>query len=124
MNSICKPVYATTKSIVTSPADKKKKPLGWKQLRARASYCDQLFTASVYDIYGKELSVALDASNPKKVVATVTGQGINDTWTWEPNKHAAGTYTLTAKAGKKTLVEVTEKDRPRDVMKYLDEHMH
>lgn len=114
---------ATTNSIVASPADKKKKPLGWKQLRARA-HTAQLFTASVYDIYGKQLSVALDASNPKKVVVSVTGDGINDTWTWEPHKDAAGTYTLTAQAGKKTLVAVTEQDRPRDVMKYLNEHMN
>ena len=119
----------TNNKIVISSADTKKKRgqkernvLGWKQLQARAR-TDQLFTASVYDLYGKKLSVELDASNPKKVLVTVTGDKIHDTWTWEPTKDAKATYALEAKRNGKALVSVGEKDRPRDVMKYLNEHM-
>jgi hypothetical protein len=85
-------------SIVDSPADTKKKVLGWKQLRGRAT-TDHLFTASVYDIYNKELTVSLDASNPKAVVIVVSGGGIDDSWLWEPAEAASETYTLSAKRG-------------------------
>lgn len=106
-------------SIVDSPADTKKKVLGWKQLRGRAT-TDHLYTASVYDLYGKSLSVRLDAKNPEAVIVTVRGVGIDDVWLWEPAKDAKDTYTLSGKRGEKSLITVDQKDRPRDVMAHLD----
>ncbi len=107
-------------SIVDSPADTKKKVLGWKQLRGRAT-TDHLYTASIYDLYGKSLSVRLDAKNPEAVIVAVRGIGINDSWLWEPAKAAGDTYTLSGKRGEKNLITVNEQDRPRDVMAHLDE---
>lgn len=104
--------------IVDSPADTKKKVLGWKQLRGRA-VTDHLYAASVYDVYGKSLRVHLDAKNPEVVRVVVRGTGIDDTWLWKPAKADGDTYTLQGKRGLDNLITVDENDRPRDVMAHL-----
>lgn len=98
--------------IVPSPADSKKgKLMGWQQLRAETS-TDHLITASAYALYGKTVSVALDTSDPARIVATVTGEGLDDRWEWAPTTEATATYTLTATRAGKILVQTGPDDRP------------
>lgn len=110
-------------TIVDSPADTKKKSgqkepnrLGWKQLRMVAD-SDRLRSAAVFDVYRKGLSVALDTSDPAKVVVAVQGGGLDDRWEWTPAAAADATYRLVGQRGGAPLVEVGEADRPADPMR-------
>ncbi len=68
--------------VVDSPADNRKKPLGWKQLRLETK-ASTLRIASVYDMWDKgNLKVALKTDGDNKATVTVSGQGINDSWSW------------------------------------------
>ncbi|MEK7413763.1 MAG: hypothetical protein AAB263_10665, partial [Planctomycetota bacterium] len=96
-----------------SPADNHGKPLGFKQLRMVAN-TDKLLTASVYDVYRKDLTLSFDSSDPTKVIAVVKGNGVDDRWEWTPAEKNTATYGLTGIRAGQPLVQVGPSDRPVD----------
>ena len=71
-----------TATIVDSPADSKKKLLGWKQLRLHAN-SSAIRIASVYDLWDRgNLTATVQVDGPDHAVVKVTGGGVDDTWDW------------------------------------------
>ncbi|NLF31204.1 MAG: hypothetical protein GX591_10010 [Planctomycetes bacterium] len=59
--------------------------LNWKQLQATAADSETARFAAVFDPWGRgDLSVKLTPASGAAMTVTVTGPGINDTWTYAP----------------------------------------
>lgn len=71
--------------IVDSPADNRGKPMGLRQLRAEVE-AEHVRFASVYDPWGRGLTVELVAKGPELTWVQVSGAGFRDVWKWEAPK--------------------------------------
>ena len=98
-------------AVATSTADNRGKPLGWRQLQLKGTG-RRFRVVSAYDAWSRgRLDVSLSGTDGAPTV-TVRTRGVADTWTWQPPAAADGPSRLTGKRGGRTLVELTEKDRP------------
>lgn len=101
-------------AVVASPAGtKKRKAMGWNQLRATVT-TDALRQAAVFDVHGKGLRVAIDGSDARKLVVSVSGGGIEDRWEWAAPEHPSDAFALVGRRGGEVLVEVGPADRPAE----------
>lgn len=83
-----------------SPAENKSKDLGLKQLQVEID-TDHARFASVYDAWGRNLTVAVVAQGPDLTWVQVKGSGFEDVWKWESPKdnETASTISVNRKAG-------------------------
>ena len=102
---------ALSAAIVESPATHKKKVLGWRQLRLTAN-TDRLVVASAYDLYGNQVDVTLDTSDPATVVATITHGEATDRWEWVPSQDPRETYALSGTRDGEQIAGYGPDDRP------------
>ncbi len=100
---------ATTAAIVDSPADHRGKALGFKQLRL-TSHAAATRVASVYDLWNNGgLTVTLAPLDGNEAIVTITGMGIDDTWTWRAGEGRFEPSTLVGRtAGGEELVAMAE----------------
>lgn len=84
-------------TVTNSPADNRKVLLGWKQLRAVVPAAAAVRFASVYDLWGRgSMTVALTPDGTNQWTVAVTGNGVNDVWTWQASSGGFAPSTLSA----------------------------
>ena len=69
--------------VADSTADHRREPLGWRQLQAVARETDRVRFASIYDPWGRAVSVELASVDDDNARVIVTGGGFRDEWTWQ-----------------------------------------
>ena len=84
-------------AVTNSPADNRKTPLGWKQLRAVAPAVGAVRFASVYDLWSRgSMAVSLTPVGTNQWTVAVTGNGVDDTWNWQASAGGFVSSTLSA----------------------------
>lgn len=98
--------------VVDSPADNRKAPLGWKQLRL-SFRTDTVRVATVYDLWGgRKLVVNLEPTGPDHAMVTVAGEGFMDTWDWTAGTGQFGPSTLVGKTAEGRQIIAISKPEP------------
>jgi hypothetical protein len=98
--------------IVASSADHRGKPLGYQQLHLFGAISATRL-ASVYDLWGKgDLSVSIKADGPDAAAVTVTGNGIDDTWTWKAGDGRFAPSTITGATADGAEIITLDKPEP------------
>lgn len=82
----------------TSPADHRNTILGWQQMRLTAENTRNVQFATVFDLWDRGNLEVSTTSLANGLTINVSGNGIDDTWTWEfaPDNQTASSITLNA----------------------------
>ena len=101
-----------TADVATSTADHRGRPLGWQQLRLTGR-AGAFRVVSAYSLWRPgTIDVAMAPAGGQAVTVTVRAEGVSDTWAWRAPAGDRAASPLTGSRDGKTLIEVTQADRP------------